>query len=657
MNMKAIPSNTGTPALAWPVLNEVSLGFITTALTLLGLLLGLLGLSLTTPWLIWLGFGINYLAGGIPATRSAIGTLMSERKLDVDLLMVVAALGALSVGAAEDGAILLFLFTLSNTLQSWAMNRTLSAIRALMQLNPTTATVRAADGHEQQVLLADIAVGDLLLLRPGERFAADGVIVEGTSSVDESALTGESVPIDKGVGDGVRSGTLNDSGVLLVQVSARAGESTLAKLIALVEQAQAQKGLTEQFADQFEGRYTLGVLLSLPLVFVAAHFGFGLAIGDAWYRAMTFLVAASPCAVVIATPAAMLSAMAAAARGGVLFKNGAALETLAKVGTLAFDKTGTLTEGKMQLQQVVLLEGGGLNRQLDRVAALQLAASLEHNSEHPLAKAIVAGYRRESQGQSQGELLPLDNPQAIKGKGFVATLAAGQSSQQLWIGNRALAASYSDSTAITALEPLLEALETQGLTTMILGRAASPLALLAVSDQPRSQAKGALARLRQAGLRLVMLTGDRQIVAERVAASLGLDEVRSQLLPEDKLTVMAELRQQGLVAMVGDGINDAPALVAADLGIAMGSGSDVALESADVVLMKSDLDKLSHAIVLAKATQKTVRFNLALALSVIVVVGSLSLFGLVPLPLAVVAHEGGTVLVCLVGLRLLAWRV
>ncbi len=617
------------------MLTELQLAFVMTALTLLGLLLGVLGLTLQIQWLEWTGFGINYLAGGIPASRSALHTLLTKRKLDVDLLMVVAALGALSVGATEDGAILLFLFTLSNTLQDWAMNRTSSAIRALMQLKPETATVRDSSGIERQVKLEEVQVGDTLLVRPGERFAADGLILEGFSSVNESAVTGESVPVDKTVGDAVRSGTHNDSGVLLVRVTHGAGDSTLAQLIALVENAQAQKSQTELFADRFEGRYTLLVLLSLPTVFLIAHFAFLLELNAAWYKAMTFLVAVSPCAVVIATPAAMLSAMAAAARGGVLFKSGAALEALSKIKILAFDKTGTLTEGKMKLQKIIALEG-------NEETALQLAASLEKNSEHPVAKAIVAAY--------DGAMLELQNPQAIKGKGFVAILEQ----QEIWIGNRAMAAAYISS---DVLENQLVELEQQGFTTMILGASTRAIAIFAVSDTPRIQAKTALERLQKEGLRLVMLTGDRKIVADKIAHSLGILETRAELLPENKLEVIADLRKSAPIAMIGDGINDAPALASADLGIAMGSGSDVALESADVVLMKSDLGKLSNAIVLARATAKTVRFNLGFALSVIAVMGILTLIGNVPLPLAVVAHEGGTVFVCLVGLRLLAWKV
>jgi Zn2+/Cd2+-exporting ATPase len=634
---------------ALPKPSSLIQGFTLTGLTLIGLIVGLIGRATQLPWLEWSGWGLNFLAGGIPAAREAIRTLIHKRKLDVDLLMVVAALGALSVGAAEDGAILLFLFTLSNTLQDWAMDRTSNAIHALMKLNPETATVRDANGLERQVKLEEIQTGDTLIIKPGERFAADGNILTGGSSVDESAITGESVPVDKAIGDLVRSGTLNGSGALTVQVTQPAGTSTLAKLVQMVEQAQAAKSPTELFADRLEGPYTIAVLLSVPIVYVLAHFAFGLETGLAWYRAMTFLVAASPCAVVIATPAAMLSAMAAGARHGVLFKSGAALEELAQARILAFDKTGTLTEGKMRMVSIQGLEGSTSPTN----DLLALAAGLESSSEHPVAQAIVKAHT--------GERVTVRDAQAVKGQGIRAQLEQTDDrerfgAESVWAGNRALAQAQNVQIS-TDLETKLHALESDGYTTMILGCDARALAVLAVADTPRSNAKEAIASLHANKLRLVMLTGDRQIVAERVARELGVDEVRGELLPENKLSVIADLQRQGRVAMIGDGVNDAPALAAANVGVSMASGSDVALESADVVLMKNDLGKLAGAIRLARDAQNTVKFNLSFALGVIGIVGVLALFGYVPLPLAVIAHEGGTVFVCLVGLRLLAHPV
>ncbi|RMH53500.1 MAG: heavy metal translocating P-type ATPase, partial [Deinococcus-Thermus bacterium] len=354
---------------------------------------------------------LSFLAGGVPAAIKAARSLVEERKLDVDLLMVVAALGAASVGRAGDGAVLLFLFSLSNALQSWAMRRTRRAIEALMTLHPEGASVLLPDGREEWRPLEALQPGDVLLVRPGERFAADGTVLEGYTDVDESALTGESVPVDKRPGDQVKSGTLNGHGVVRVRVERPAGESTLAQLIRLVERAQASKSRTERFAERFEGPYTVVVLLSAPVIFALTHFVLGLGAGEAWYRAMTFLVVASPCAVVIATPAAVLSAMAAGARAGVLFKSGAALEALAQARIFAFDKTGTLTEGRMRLVRLDVLYGS-------KDEALALAAGIERYSEHPIAQAIVQAHR--------GPVPEVREVRAIRGHGVVGALADGR---------------------------------------------------------------------------------------------------------------------------------------------------------------------------------------------------------------------------------------
>jgi Zn2+/Cd2+-exporting ATPase len=617
-------------------LDPIARAFSLTALTLLGLLAGIVAAANGATTIMWACYGLAFLAGGIPAAREAIHTLFTERKLDVDLLMVVAALGAASVNHAEDGAILLFLFSLSNALQDWALGRTKSAIQALMHLSPEGATV-IRDGREQWMKLEDIKKDDVLLVKPGERFAADSTILIGSSAIDESAITGESVPVEKEPGSTVFSGTLNGSGVLQVRVEKPAGESTLAKLSRLVEQAQAAKSPTEQFADKLEGPYTIAVLFSIPVVFVFAHFVFGLELGAAWYRAMTFLVVASPCAVVIATPAAMLSAMAAGARAGALFKSGAALEELAKVKTVAMDKTGTLTNGKMKLVELKTINGS-----YDDLLAL--AASLEQHSEHPVAAAVVNAYR--------GIPANVTDVQAIRGKGITGRLDG----QTVWAGTRILALEQ-NALLTQDIESQLHDLERQGLTTMILGRETRILALLAVADTARDDAKSAVNALHRAGLRVAMLTGDRRAVAEHIAKDLGVDDVRAELLPEQKLEVIEDLKNHGGVAMVGDGVNDAPALASANIGISMGSGSDAALESSDVVLMKNDLSRLAGAVQLARAASNMVRFNLTFALGVIVIMGFLSLIGKVPLPLGVIAHEGGTVFVVLNGIRLLAHPV
>lgn len=637
MNPALTQPQTTQPSQSWWQ-NDVKRGFFLSGLTLIATIAGFMAQAQAQTQLSWVLFAIAFLAGGIPAAREAIHTLFHERKLDVDLLMVVAALGAASVGQAGDGAILLFLFSLSNTLQDWAMGRTRRAIEALMALNPEGANVLLPSGQEVWRHLSEIVPGDVLMVRPGERFAADGVVLDGFSDVDESALTGESVPVDKQKGDAIKSGTLNGHGVLQVKVERPAGESTLAKLIGLVEDARAAKSKTERFAEAFEGPYSVGVLLSVPVVFAVAHYAFGLEAAQAWYRAMTFLVVASPCAVVISTPAAVLSAMGAGARRGALFKSGAALESLSQVKIVALDKTGTLTEGKMRLERVSVLEG-------DEDQARQLAASLEHYSEHPIAEAIVAGWGK--------ALLAVSDVRTVRGRGILGRLENGDS---VWIGNRPFAADQGANLG-TGVEAQLTAFESNGFTTSLLGRGNRVIALLGVADSPRPEAKTAIDSLKKRGIRVVMLTGDRKAVADHVANQVGIKEVHAELLPEDKLRLIGDLEHQGKVMMVGDGVNDAPALNAASVGVSMAQGSDVSLESADLVLMKNDLSRLVGAYSLARSTAATVRFNLTFALLVIVVVGILALLGKVPLPIGVIAHEGGTIFVVTVGLRLLAHKV
>jgi len=617
--------------------DSVRRGFVLTGITLLGVVVGFAVSSRGSGDMAWSGWAIAFLAGGIPAARTAWRTLKAERKLDVDLLMVVAALGAATVGEAGDGAILLFLFSLSNTLQDWALGRTRQAVQSLMALNPETATVIGPEGEERVVRATSLTTGDLVLVRPGERFPADAVVESGYSSVDESTLTGESVPVEKSPGAPVYGGTLNGEGVLQVRVMRSAGESALARLVRLVEAAQAEKSPTEEFAARLEGPYTIAVLLSVPVVFGALLL-LDFDPATAWYRAMTFLVVASPCAVVISTPAAVLSAMAAGARAGTLFKSGAALEAFAGARIFAFDKTGTLTHGEMRLvRHRSLLD--------DDARTLALAAGLERHSEHPIARAIVAAH--------EGEPVPVEAVRAIPGQGIVGELETGE---RVWAGRRSLAAAEG-AILDDDVERELSAWESAGYTTVLLGVGSEVAAIFGVADTPRHEARAALAALRARGHKIVLLTGDRAAVARSIARDLGIDEVRAELLPEEKMAAIRDLQREGRVAMVGDGVNDAPALIAADVGVAMGAGSDVSLESADVVLMKNDLGRLAGAYDLARATARTIRFNLSFALGIIVVVGILALFGGVPLPAGVIAHEGGTIFVVLVGLRLLGYRV
>lgn len=634
-----IPSQTVTRTPPRFVLTpKLKTAITMTVLTLLGLITGLLGEhTLDNEYVKWGGYGLAYLAGGIPAGREALHSLFVERKLDVDLLMVLAALGAASIGQAADGAILLFLFSLSNTLQDWAMGRTKNAIQALMDLNPEGATVRR-DGVEKWCELGDIRIGDLLVVKPGERIAADARVVKGNTSVDESPITGESVPIDKTLGSELASGTVNLNGSVEAEVVRPAGESTLARLVGLMEEAQTQKSKTEHITEKYESPYAMIVLLCVPLVYALLRYGFQLNNADSWYRAMTFMVVASPCAVVISTPAVMLSAMAAAARAGVLFKSSAALDTLAGVNTIAFDKTGTLTQAKMTLTHIIAD---------DERAALALAAGLEAHSEHPIAQAIVQAARERNVAP-----VTVHGAQAIPGHGIEARLDTGELA---WAGNLRLAG-RENAQLTTEQEVALSGLSSEGSSTVIIGIGPKVVGIMGVADALRPHIQEALSKLQDSGVaHRVMLTGDKREVAQTVAQQVGLSEYRAELLPEDKLRIIGELTAP--VAMVGDGVNDAPALARADLGVAVASGTDVAIESADVVLMQNDLGKLGGAVKLAKDARRTVLTNLIFAFSVIAIVAPLAVAGKVPLPLGVIAHEGGTVFVVFMGLRLLTHRL
>jgi Cd2+/Zn2+-exporting ATPase len=577
---------------------------------------------------------LAFLAGGIPAARSALVELWRDQRLDIDLLMVVAALAAAAVGAALEGAVLLALFSLSQTLEHRAMGKARRAVEALMQLRPETALRDGPDGV-QEVPVAGLLPGDRVILRPGARVPVDGRVVGGVGHMDESSVTGESAPVRKEVGSPVHEACVNLDGILTVEVLRSLSESTVAQMIRLVTEAQAMKSPSERFSDWFGQRYTVAVLLGSILAF----FGFrlaGHADGEALYRAATVLVAASPCAVVISVPAAILSALSAAARGGVLFKGGAALEGLAEVRTFAFDKTGTLTTGRAGVTAVIALDG-------DANAFLALAAGLEAQSEHPIAAAIRA------EAMQRG-LTPaaVHDVRSHPSEGITGTDAEGA----LWAGNARMLAAMT-ATLPAALAPLVDGAE----TLVLMGRGARVLGALTVADEARATAAPALTDLRAGGAAILMMTGDRAEVAARIGARLGLkpEEIHAGLLPADKVRLVDQATARGKVAFVGDGVNDAAALARADVGIAMGvAGSEVALQAADVALMAEDLRKLAAACALARRAARVIRQNLTLALGAMVVLVTGSLFFSLPLPLAVIGHEGGTLLVVLNGLRLLA---
>jgi Zn2+/Cd2+-exporting ATPase len=584
--------------------------------------------------LVWAALGLSYLAGGLPPLRTALTELWRDRHLDIDLLMVVAALAAAAVGAALEGAVLLALFSLSQTLEHRAMGKARRAVEALMQLRPETALREGPEGVVE-VAVADLVPGDRVILRPGARVPVDGRVAEGSGHLDESTVTGESLPVRKGPGDAVHEATVNLDAILTVEVTRGLETSTVAQMIRMVTEAQAMKSPSERFSDWFGQRYTVAVLAGSILSWFGFR-AFGYDNGEALYRAATLLVAASPCAVVISVPAAILSALSAAARGGVLFKGGAALEGLAEVKTFAFDKTGTLTTGLAAVTQVRVLEGAA-------DGFLALIAGLEAQSEHPIAGAI----RREVEERGITPVTVRD-VRSSPSEGITGTDAEGA----VWAGNSRMLAQMG-----AAMPEALSGLADGAETLVLLGRGQRVLGAVTVADAPRVTAAEALRGLKAEGARILMMTGDRQAVAARIGASLGLreDEVHAGLLPGDKVRLVDAATADGKVAFIGDGVNDAAALARADVGVAMGvAGSEVALQAADVALMADDLRKLAAARRLARRTAGVIRQNLTLALGAMVVLVAGSLFFELPLPLAVLGHEGGTLLVVLNGLRLLA---
>jgi Cd2+/Zn2+-exporting ATPase len=586
-----------------------------------------------------------YVAAYLIAGAEALwrGMLLAIRlRLDVDFLMVVAAIGAAAIGRWVDGGLLLFLFALGNALEHYAMGQARRAIRALGQLAPRTAHRMRGSGTEE-VAVETLAVDDLVVVRPGERLPADGRVHEGRSAVDQSPITGESVPVEKEPGDQVFAGTVNGDGSLQVRVSAVATDSTMARMIRLVEQAQHQKGRTQRAAEAFTRVYVPCVVAGTVAAVAVPTWAGWLPFQESLLRAIAMLVGASPCALAISTPAAVLAGVARAARSGVLIKGGLHLESLAEIRAMAMDKTGTITAGRPRIASIETAPG------VAPALLLELAAAIERRSEHPIARAIV-----DAAAERGLPTRVADDVAAIKGRGLEGTLDG----QRLEAGSPRLLAERGVMLP-TELQSRSDELDRQGHTLVALLRDGQPLGLLALSDQPRPEAAQAIARLHALGVRpVVMLTGDRAAVAQRVGRAVGVDTVQAELLPEHKIEAVRQLLQRhGTMAMVGDGVNDAPALAMATVGIAMGrGGTDVALEAADVALMADDLDRLPFTVSLARFARSVIRQNVLVSMGMVLVLIPLTLSGVVNTTLAVIMHEGSTVAVVLNGLRLLAWR-
>jgi len=599
-----------------------------------------------------------YFFGGFYTLREAIENLRLKR-FEIDTLMLVAAAGAAALGAFAEGALLLFLFSLGHALEHYAMGRAKRAIEALAELAPRTAMVRRSDGGTSEVPVEELKVGDIIVVKPDERVAADGFIVKGTTAINQAPVTGESMPVDKrpvqddeaarrnpdkvDAASRVFAGTINGSGLVEVEVTRLSTESTLAKVVKLVSEAETQKSPTQRFTDRFE-KFFVPAVLALSFLLLFAWVVVDEPFRDSFYRAMAVLVAASPCALAIATPSAVLSGVARAARGGVLVKGGAPLELLGSLDAIAFDKTGTLTKGEPRIQEIIPAPG------VDKEEVMAIAVAVESLSDHPLAQAIA----RDGRDHIGDKAIPsADNLKSLTGRGVSAVVGG----DEVLIGKAEMFGTDGIAPLSAEMTAAIEKLRAGGQTSMIVRRDDKDMGAIGLLDTPREAAKAALERLHAIGIkRMIMISGDHQRAAEAIANEVGIDEAWGDLMPEDKVEAIKKLRAETRVAMVGDGVNDAPAMATATVGIAMGAaGSDVALETADVALMADNLSHLPFAVGLSRSTRWVIRQNVIVSLGVVAFLVPATILGLGIGP-AVAMHEGSTLLVVFNALRLLAYR-
>ncbi|MEU6493400.1 heavy metal translocating P-type ATPase [Streptomyces sp. NPDC046984] len=633
---KAAPPRRRTRVFALP---EARWAAVATVLFLLALPLQLVG----APAWSWASlYALAYAAGGWEPGWAGLQALR-DRTLDVDLLMIVAALGAAAVGQVMDGALLVVIFATSGALEALATARTADSVRGLLDLAPATATRLRVDGTEETVPSAGLAVGDVVLVRPGERIGADGRVLDGASEVDQATITGEPLPVAKETGDEVFAGTLNGTGTLRVRVERDASDSVIARIVQMVEEASETKAPTQLFIEKVEQRYSVGMVAATLAVF-AVPLAFGAALTGSLLRAMTFMIVASPCAVVLATMPPLLSAIANAGRHGVLVKSAVVMERLSQVDAVALDKTGTLTEGTPRVTDVRPLHGSGLTEE----KLLRLTAAAEHPSEHPLARAVVDAAR------ARRIALPVaEDFTSTPGVGVTATVDG----RKIAVGApaRLLSGAEAEHTAVAA------ELEDGGRTAVLVVADGVPAGVLGIADRLRPDAAATVASLTTlTGTAPTLVTGDNPRAAARLAAEVGITDVRAGLLPQDKVAAVRELEQVGRrVLVVGDGVNDAPALAAAHTGLAMGrAGSDLALETAGAVIVRDELATVPSIVALSRRARRLVVQNLVIAAVFISGLVIWDLAATLPLPLGVLGHEGSTVIVGLNGLRLLresAW--
>ncbi|MBC1778221.1 heavy metal translocating P-type ATPase [Listeria booriae] len=570
-----------------------------------------------------------FIIGGFAKAREGILSTWQTHKLNVELLMILAAIGASIIGYWLEGAVLIFIFSLSGALETYTTNKSKREITNLLEIQPVTAFLRRADNTVEEVPVESLQLGDSLLVRPGDTIPIDGEIVSGTSNIDESAISGEPVPIEKQAPDTVYAGTANLNGALTIKVTQTAENTLFHKIIQLVQQAQDKPSTTARFIEKFEDAYVKIVLLFVGVMLFLPHFIFGWDWTETFYRAMVLLVVASPCALVASVTPATLAAISNGARNGVLFKGGIYLERLQSIPAIAFDKTGTLTQGKPSVTDITL------HKTIDPA----IIATIENQSTHPLAQSIVKAL--------DAKLLPDIDVINVPGYGVKS-----QYRNQEWrIGK----ADFVGRTAATSfLEEHNPALSNQGKTLVFVSRDQEVVGLFALKDIPQTAAKTTIDELHHMGIQTIMITGDSKQTADTIAEELGIDTVIADCLPENKVNhILALQKKHGSVAMLGDGINDAPALANADVGIAMGEGTDVAIETADVILMKNDLSKLAFVVKLSKRLHRITWQNIIFSMCVIFLLILSNFFQLINLPFGVIGHEGSTILVILNGLRLL----
>ncbi|MFC7782124.1 heavy metal translocating P-type ATPase [Legionella taurinensis] len=566
---------------------------------------------------------------------------LRTKTLNISSLMLIAITGAVLIGEWPEAAMVTVLFALAERIEVYSLDKAREAIRKLMEIAPDVATVKAVDGSWQSIPVSQVALGNIIWVKPGERIPLDGEIIVGKSSINQAPITGESMPVDKGVGDKVYAGTLNEHGSFQFKVNVAAGDTVLAKIGKTIAQAQAERAPTQRFVDQFAHYYTpLMVIIAVLIAIIPSLF-----LGGAWslwlYKALTLLVIACPCALVISTPVTVVSGLAAAAKNGILIKGGTYLEQGHRLKAIALDKTGTLTEGKPVVTKLIQISDQG------NTNALQLAASLDDHSEHPIAKAIVKQWQK----QQPAALLSVTDFKALPGRGVTGLIEG----TRYYVGNHQLA--EDNQVCNPKIEAQLKELEQTGQTTIILSDSKHVLAIFAVADTLRPTSQLAIKALHQQGIKTCMLTGDNATTALAIANQVGIDEVRANVLPVDKLKAIAELiTRYGAVGMVGDGINDAPALAKATIGFAMGKGTDIALETADIAIMNDNLVKLPLFIDLSRKTASVLFQNISLSIVVKIIFFGLALAGLATLWMAVFADMGASLLVVANGLRLLTFK-